>query len=178
MKCEVLIGDDAEQARKEGKRLEWWSDAKASFMPHSPDSFCGSTVFRLAPEQPVPPGDLTATEARQLCEKGTAVQWRSAMCSVWYDCPHEHWPWNPIYPYRRKPETKRVPLGPEDVPPGSVVRRNNWPKARWCYIQPTDLADFALLWHGNEGPENLLLHFEISRDGGKTWGPCSKEVES
>ena len=178
MKCEVLIGEDAEAARKEGKRLEWWSDAKASFMPHSPDSFCGSTVFRLAPEQPVPPGNLTTTEARQLAAQGVAVQWWSKMGNVWYDC-EDDWQCNLIYPYRRKPETKRVPLGPEDVKTGDRVR--NWTSALVAAVVTVDHYNrgFMVCDAGGVRIHKLdsCMDWEISRDD-KPFKPMSKEVES
>lgn len=74
------------------------------------------------------------------------------------------------------PAPKRmVPLGPEDVPPGSVVRRQNRPEEDTHWIAVTAVSD-ALIWIGNQSIGWLGFQlWEISRDGGKTWQRCEKE---
>lgn len=80
---------------------------------------------------------------------------------------------------RIRPEKRKVPLGPEDVPPGSVVRTCKQ-RVGWFSISVYPDSVVVFLGDGPEVVDYQLLqqhHWEISRDGGKTWGPCWKEVE-
>lgn len=78
--------------------------------------------------------------------------------------------------------TKRVPLGPEDFPPGTVLRcSKEWPSIPW--------VGYSLHLYGLyvDWPDGIrkdwsyvmltCLHLERSLDGGKTWLPCYKEIE-
>lgn len=150
--------------------------------------------------RPVPPGDLTWEEAKALHEAGEKVEFISPTHVRRKDPTWEvvfYW-FERATPaelsgaaYRRAPEVTpkppkmRVPLEPEDVPPGSVFRRVHWDVAAWGMIvsvlesglvvmvgmnrEPTFLR-FATL--ATEDPNDGL----ISTDGGKTWEPCWKEV--
>ena len=74
---------------------------------------------------------------------------------------------------RIKPTRKRVPLGPEDVPPGSVL---SWDCCGWYMV--TCITDGRVMCGAglDYSYEDLgMNHAEISRDGGKTWTQCSKE---
>ena len=74
--------------------------------------------------------------------------------------------------------TKMVPLGAKDVPPGSILRWHTW--------EPYEYRVPLEVYHQHvgiiTGGKIELLTFEglmfdrwlISRDGGKTWNPCSK----
>lgn len=81
--------------------------------------------------------------------------------------------------WRLKPTPGTVPLGPKDVPPGSVVRANIGSKNGWCAVG-TVLGDcIAVVTTRGISRETfgqLQQHWEISRDGGKTWHRCEKEV--
>ena len=150
--------------------------------------------FRLKPA-PVPPGDLTWDEARELHEEGVSIQFcapghYSALadeCGAWddvvswFDCSGR----NEIEAaaYRRKPQPKRVPLGPEDVPPGSVFRNQHWGRS-WsaCLGAWTEIVGLATV--NADAPALAIKRsyqalldegWQISRDGGKTWEPCWKE---
>lgn len=74
------------------------------------------------------------------------------------------------------PAPKRlVPLGPEDVPPGSIVRRQNRPEEDTHWIAVTAVSD-ALIWIGNQSIGWLGFQlWEISRDGGRSWQRAEKE---
>jgi len=86
------------------------------------------------------------------------------------------------YAFRRKPTPKRVPLGPEDVPPGSAIRHKGWPTWEWVPVVPraSGVSNVGLAWRDTSLPgwrwDELAVGYEISRDGGKTWEPCWKEV--
>ena len=75
---------------------------------------------------------------------------------------------------------KLVPLGPEDVPPGSVIRstKSVVPKS---WISVLNVISIGVEIAGNDGITTLNFLrlkeecWEISRDGGKTWQKCHKE---
>ncbi len=75
--------------------------------------------------------------------------------------------------YRIKPEPKLVPLGPEDVPPGSVVR---YPKngAPWVAVDYPGGDFIAIATKINiQFTDALRDGWEIKRPG-EEWQPCSK----
>lgn len=81
--------------------------------------------------------------------------------------------------YRLKPTPKRVPLGPDDVPPGSVIRDKSWTCSKWVAIIQCD--ELGVWWHCCDRARSqvwasLVEGWEISRDNGKTWLPCWKEA--
>ena len=118
----------------------------------------------------------------QAAKEGKEIEYCNRICGVWNDVTiMPVWDWL-SNDYRIKPEPKRVPLGPEDVPPGSVLRRAGqgcWSAVVGSYTEgvlfpympldgpyPRYLNTFDELFSGN---------YEISRDGGRTWHPCWKE---
>lgn len=76
--------------------------------------------------------------------------------------------------YRIKPTLKRVPLGPEDIKPGDILKGEHWPNGVWGYIQPR--ISFVSFSNGEIKYNELMIGYLISHDGGKTWLPCWKEV--
>ncbi len=77
--------------------------------------------------------------------------------------------------YRIKPTPALIPLGPEDVPPGSVFRSAAADKALWFNpIQvtlrglDTDFEGENILWVN-------LMEYEIKRPN-QDWQPCSKQA--
>jgi len=55
--------------------------------------------------------------------EGKVIQWKYPFGSLWIECNEKCPPqWLREIKYRVKPEPVMVPLGPEDVPPGSAVR--------------------------------------------------------
>lgn len=76
--------------------------------------------------------------------------------------------------YRVKPDVVRMALGPEDVPPGSVIRRDGL----WHLV--TSISNNGV-HHGPEGNVSFtfwnslfLCGWEIKRPG-EDWTPCHKE---
>ena len=95
----------------------------------------------------------------------------------WKDDPKPNWDWS-MWDFRIKPEPKRVPLGPDDVPPGSVIRKGS---PFWCSVMRVFSDGLGIMFYAKEHPpavsyKELADAWEISRDGGKTWQPCWKEV--
>lgn len=81
--------------------------------------------------------------------------------------------------WRIKPTPTMIPLGPEDVPPGSVVRMSEWRGFNeWRPVVPRQscviingISDISLTYHDLQ-----RVGWEISRDFGKTWQRCEKEA--
>ena len=73
--------------------------------------------------------------------------------------------------YRIKPEPKMIPLGPEDVPPGSAFRRVG--DTQWWMASSVDQIQVNLGQNGWSTYETLQKCFEIERPG-EDWMPCHK----
>ena len=76
-----------------------------------------------------------------------------------------------------KPDPVLVPLGSEDVPPGSVMRHKDQFSWLYRYVQPGyDWITFV-----DDGThlsfQRAFDDFVINRNDGKGWQPCSKEVQ-
>ena len=97
----------------------------------------------------------------------------------WHDEPHQDFVFS-MEPagYRIKPEPVMVPLGPEDVPPGSVVRQQHYNKGVWHGVGFVTTDGVAI----NLERESKFLTYqelnicEIKRPG-QDWMPCSKTAE-
>lgn len=80
---------------------------------------------------------------------------------------------NPPEKYRIKPEPVMVPLGPEDVPPGSVIRSGSG----WCLITCATGDGFQMGQEKGELSTNTwktaMSLFQIKRPG-QDWMACSK----
>jgi len=76
--------------------------------------------------------------------------------------------------YRIKPEPAMIPLGPEDVPPGSVLRKGCWPEHAW------QMVVFAGTTYITAGSNHLAYYRELMDDNyfikrpGEDWKPCHK----
>ena len=108
---------------------------------------------------------------------------------TWVNLSSHHTPSfdNPPSRYRRKPKPVRVPLGPEDVPPGSVLRGHAW-TGKHCYITVSEVTPNGV--HVKRLPEplsfdSLQAGWHINRSLSLTgkwdaaaWEPCWKEVQT
>lgn len=81
--------------------------------------------------------------------------------------------------WRLKPtlQKKRVPFGPKNVKPWSIVRREGM--AIWAMIVRVDneRIHVGAGEHGMTWKDLMDDGWEISNDGGFTWMPCSEEVD-
>jgi hypothetical protein len=84
--------------------------------------------------------------------------------------------------YRTKrplpPQKKRIPLGPEDVPPGSVFRSKEW-TFKGGFWSPSKVARDGILFAQASyfHYSGMMETWEILRPGGK-WSPMWKEVDA
>jgi len=143
-------------------------------------SYCGSNEYRDDLILPQPePEEWAAGKAAFAA--GKVIQAKNG--DVWVDTSGEL-PWSSSLQFRIKPEPKTVPLGPEDVPPGSVIRGLLWGNHSWSSI---NVSDLGVIWIGiDRFPGGVGNHemswgrlmesgFEIKRPG-EDWKPCKKEV--
>ncbi len=73
--------------------------------------------------------------------------------------------------YRRAPEPQTVPLGPEDVPPGSAIRCNSI--TTWILIVATSDSDVRTYGGDRLNWQELMRDWLIKRPG-EDWQPCHK----
>lgn len=118
--------------------------------------------------EPDPYAELKAAFAA-----GKTIQGYSLHDEQWRDLPAPAWS-RPAEDYRVKPEPVKVPLGPEDVPPGSAFRPIGGDE--WRSIQGPTESGVVVAFVGTVTWDDLAKRYEISRDFGKTWHPCWKEV--
>lgn len=133
--------------------------------------------------KPVPPGDLTYEEAVELSKQGVKLQRYSEFRQAWADSSANDGgnPVNFISPnqaYRRKPTPRMVPLGPEDVPPGSVIGLPGC--SGWASVVHVSRSGLVIACSDGSPLVHAFSYLitsgvTISRDGGKTWTRCEKE---
>jgi len=133
--------------------------------------------------KPVPYGHL-----RQALSDGKViqVQWsRDKGSDKWHDCIPD---WSmPADQYRIKPEPQWLPLGPVDVPPGSVFRQSET-TASCPWYSVLCIHDLGVCFHAGGKDAFTLTYAELERlpwqinrprhrdaDGNPTlWEPCRK----
>lgn len=120
--------------------------------------------------EPDPYAELKAAHAA-----GKVIQHRyKSIPGQWFDSEIEP-QWLQNMEYRIKPDP--VPLGPEDVPPMSVLRSPGWSHGQ--HVTPSVFSN-VVCWIGTAGPI-CLTYYELMRDGweiqrpGEDWKPCHKE---
>lgn len=154
----------------------------------------GETNFRdLIAEyhEPAPAGwvlckDRMPTEADSNLdlEVFTVSRNGNGFARAWDDLDEDDVAWLPI-PKFTPPEKKKVPLGPNGVPPQSILSFKTWGQREdeeTCWVAVLQVTAREGILVGKTTPEwvsweSLMEDFLISRDGGKTWEPCHKEVE-
>lgn len=79
----------------------------------------------------------------------------------------------------KPPTTRRVPLGPADFPPGTLLRTNLNKKECLGLVTETNnriLVAFRTAYEYHCFTTDTYGHYTRSLDGGKTWLPCYKEI--
>lgn len=165
---------------------EWMREDGDQWIPGKPrynifyrlDEGC---LIRIKPVDPHP----NRAEVEEGIKAGKKWQFKSKDQNDW---PRSYAPDDLVKPkwieqldYRLVPEPKKIPLGPEDVPPGSIIggptNHHNWCSVIYCADFGIAFVDsfpnickktFKALFDGS---------YQISTDSGKTWKPCYKEVE-
>lgn len=163
--------------------------------------------YRVKPwTMPEPPAGRQWHKAEALTEQDWEVGWRPGLIGEsdgkgmyflspieskgWEECTctqvvvKEFLPRRTKRPLPVKPETKWVPLGSEDVPPGSVFRWKSWQCAKdniCAWVAPLQVTVTCGVLIGSTVPEwktwdDLESDFEILRPGSTDWQPCRKEV--
>lgn len=187
-----MTREEVLRALADGKKVQRLSDGPSTWRPFGssydyerlyPAKF-KAEEHRLTPE-PVPPGDLTWEEAKALQHAGVVIEvkfnpeqeWRqlNMLAESLDEENREH-----LYTYRRKPEPKRVPLEPKDVPPGSVIRHKTWLSFTWAPVAPVQLGLLVMCQPADPTKELMFLSWgeltagwSICTDR-RTWTPCSK----
>jgi hypothetical protein len=110
---------------------------------------------------------------------GKVIEWKYPDGGLWIKCTEDCPPqWLREIQYRIKPAPVMVPLGPDDVPPGSAIR----PIVRNCWMLVVYCTPSGVFYNsGSQGSLSYAFmkdNYEISRDGGKTWQRCEKPEES
>jgi hypothetical protein len=139
-----------------------------------------SSIAAWRPHKSEPQPEEWAAEKAAFAA-GKVIQYRGSESSMWHDTVIPTW--QPCCQYRIKPEPQWVPLGPEDVPPGSVIRGPLWGNHSWSSI---NVSDFGVIWLGIDRFSGVGNHemswgrlmesgFEIKRPS-EDWKPCKKEA--
>ena len=105
------------------------------------------------------------------------IEWWNSSLGGWHT--NDGGPvWSNDVVYRRKPASKKVPLGPEDFPPGTVVRDPEWAKHHWTSI--AEVGRFNIL----DGSGGMWRYEGLQEDGWlyktpamKEWKKCEKEED-
>jgi hypothetical protein len=152
---------------------KWTLDGKY----YGPNSTSYSDLENYKPE---PQPEEWAAEKAAFAA-GKAIQYRSDSAPDWTDSSDPFWfsssdnNFNPQY--RIKPEPQWVPLGPEDVPPGSVIRGAAWQNGRsecWVgIIEVTPNGVIASRLSELYSWDSLIDKWQIKRPG-EDWKPCKK----
>lgn len=200
---------ELKKAHAEGKVIEtFWS--KGWTVNPSPDWTLAPQFYRVKPwTMPEPPAGRQWHKPEVLTQKDWEDGWRAFLVGekiqAFYEFSSDGGKtWNNgvgchvlvggvDYPMRTKrplpvepvkPEPKWGPLGPEDVPPGSVVRLTD-PTYRACWLAvisvlSTQVAVPSTVVEGvsHVSYQELMDNWQILLPGQTEWQPCRKEVRA
>jgi len=138
-------------------------------------------VFQLTLDREI---RLTPKPEKWAAEKaahaaGKRIEMWSPRSKTWVHVPSPAWQGDA---YRIAPEPTYIPLGPEDVPPGSVIRGKGWSIGLYvdCFLTVLETtprgvwvsrSEQVILW------EVLMTHWQILRPGKTVWEECRKEAK-
>jgi len=167
---------ELKKAHAEGKTIQW----KYSYQ----DEDKWQTVFEPSwldrYEYRIKPEPEKWEELKKAHKEGKEIQYYDTFAKKWFTT---HSPSFVHGDFRLKPEPVKVPLGPDDVPPGSVFRANDQPNTKFWTV--TQVWDKGFYLRGENVPWDFAMNrMEINRSiplTGKwnptAWEPCYKEVE-
>ncbi len=131
--------------------------------------------------QPDPYAEIKAAHAA-----GKVIQHRFPGYLNWNDTSHPEFLRS--REYRIKPEQKKVPLGPGDVPPGTVLRGAGeaaTPEHQgWCMITSSSLTGIRIWRHSDSSQTEIKWETlmdagsEIWRPTDTEWQPCYKLIDT
>jgi len=122
------------------------------------------------PQQPDPYAELKAAHAA-----GKVIQFWCESINQWV--PIGPIPiWDALTKYRIKPEQQKVPLGPDDITPGSVVHKSD--EVGWRAV--SEISNVAVKIGAEWLPFNWLFRYdyEIKRPTDTSWQPCYKLIDT
>lgn len=192
-KEKLLELSDTLRGIAEGKEWEYRLNSnKDEWLPsqtgYDPVYFAASGNLRLKP-QPSPQDPYAELKAAHAA--GKTIQNASFDKSGWFDTPYPRWT-APVDMYRIKPEPRKVPLGPDDISPGSVIRiiGNDEFEAdldgEWSSVLNTDKKKGVVVSAFNEhcepylevfGWDELMEVAQIKRSTDSVFQPCYKLIE-
>lgn len=112
---------------------------------------------------------------------GKVIQCRINELDTWDDSSPS---WcQPPHCYRIKPEQQKVPLGPSDVPPGSVLRKSEWSSAWQSIFGAYDrgVSFNGVLWEWDDIIDTHQINRSIPLTGKwnpVAWQPCYKLIDT
>lgn len=151
-----------------------WNVSESYGQPSRPDHAHRRTKRPLP--QPDPYAELKAAHAA-----GKVIQCRINELDTWDDSSPS-W-YNPPHCYRIKPEQQKVPLGPSDVPPGTVLRKSEWLSAWQSIFGAYDrgVSFNGALWEWNDIIDTHQINRSIPLTGKwnpEAWEPCYKLIDT
>lgn len=166
-------------AHKEGKAIEWRSSCSSKWLVLgcNPTWNFGQYEYRIKPT-PIQQGDLTWEAAKRLHEEGVKVQWLTVGGCGWILASDSVFAvtavdsWKTDTAYRRAPVPRKVPLGPEDVPPWSVVKPNG--SSWWQQVLSVNQNDIHT-FHNSISYDHLMNHNWVIQRPGQDWQRCEKD---
>ena len=167
----TAVGNGAQWQFASTTRPETWHEPEPGFSP-----LRAAEIGYLIRVKPDPYAEVKAAYAA-----GQTIQhrYRGGISDEWFDSKIEP-QWLGNMDYRVKPPAPvPVPLGPEDIVPGSVVRNlTKHPQMAWTTV----VRVFTTGASTSDGFGDSIVGFAtLMRDGweiqrpGEDWKPCSKE---
>ena len=168
---------DEKQAFREGKKIEW-QFSRTPFpeewhLCHEKDLWKDDFNYRVKPIDPY-------AELKKAHAEGKTIQIFMDKKNAWEDLNHKPIWGDPVDTYRVKPSPVLVPLGPEDVPPGSAIRFDGWKSSHWVSVSGiSDRFVEYLERSGSEtvGFQTLQKEWTINRNDGRGFVRCEKEAK-
>lgn len=165
----------------EGERIQSGDEGIASGVGFSLIRTCVGNLpeFQARTKRPLPQPDPYA-ELKAAHATGKVIQFNPGDSLGWRDqqCDFTAEP----HCYRIKPEQQKVPLGPSDVLPGTVLRKSEWLSAWQSLFGAYDrgLSFNGALWEWSDIIDTYQINRSIPLTGKwnpEAWEPCYKLID-